>query len=270
MLLSHMKAVEEHLIAISKIPANSGHSLHKGTPREAFIREFLEKHLNSTVQIGTGEIIDSRSKPNERRNQFDIVIYKRNYPRLDFGGGVNAFLAESVVATIEVKSTLDKAGIEQSVRAARAAKLLEKNEVKSFSTGYIPPSILSFVVAYDGPTKMETVHSWIKDAYQTQGIVEPEMSSESDRSQIAGPALEGVFVLGKGFLNFDNAPYGFIQPDVRKQHPSIRWAIAQAESGSLLSLFFLLTVATSNVEGAWLNPLPYIQSFGVSDLLFGQ
>lgn len=120
MLYSHMKAVEEHLLAISKVPANSGHSLHKGTPREAFIREFLEKHLNSTVAIGTGEIIDSRSKPNEQRNQFDIVIYKRNYPKLDFGGGVSGFLAESVVATIEVKSTLDKAGIEQAVRAARA------------------------------------------------------------------------------------------------------------------------------------------------------
>lgn len=97
-------------------------------------------------------------------NQFDIVIYKRNYPKLDFGGGVSGFLAESVVATIEVKSTLDKAGIEQAVRAARAAKSLQKNEVKSFSSGYIPPSILSFVVAYDGPAKMETAHVWVKEA----------------------------------------------------------------------------------------------------------
>ena len=45
MLLAHMSAVEEQLLATSKIPANSGHSLHKGTPREAFIREFLEAHL---------------------------------------------------------------------------------------------------------------------------------------------------------------------------------------------------------------------------------
>ena len=89
MLTAHMNAVENHLLAISKIPANSGHSLHKGTPREAFIREFLESHLNTTVSIGSGEIIDSKSAPNEKRNQFDIVIYKRNYPRLDFGGGIN-------------------------------------------------------------------------------------------------------------------------------------------------------------------------------------
>lgn len=88
MLTAHINAVEDHLLAISKIPANSGHSLHKGTPREAFIREFLESHLNSTVAIGTGEIIDFQSQPSGKRNQFDIVIYKRNYPRLDFGGGV--------------------------------------------------------------------------------------------------------------------------------------------------------------------------------------
>jgi hypothetical protein len=269
MLTAHMHAVEDHLLAISRIPANSGHSLHKGTPREAFIREFLQKHLNSTVSIGTGEIIDHRSKPNEKRNQFDIVIYKQNYPRLDFGGGINGFLVESVVATIEVKSTLDKLGIEQAVKAARNAKQLQKNEVKSFSTGYIPPSALSFVVAYDGPAKMETIHTWIKEVYQAEGIVEPPMTGEQDRSAVAGPALEGVFVLGKGFLNFDNAPYGFVQPAARIANPNLRWAIAQAERGSLLSLFLLLSVATSNVEGSWLNPVPYLQAFKVSSLQFG-
>lgn len=269
MLIAHINAVEDHLLSISNIPANSGHSLHKGTPREAFIREFLESHLNSTVAIGNGEIIDSQSQPGGKRNQFDIVIYKRNYPRLDFGGGISGFLAESVVATIEVKSTLDKAGVEQAVGAARNAKALKKHEVKSFSSGYIPPSILSFVVAYDGPEKMQTAHTWVKEAYQGAGIVEPAMPVEGDRFAIASPALEGVFVLGKGFLNYENAPYGFVRPELRKAHPEIRWAIVNAERGSLLSLFVLLTVATSNVEGAWLNPLPYLGGFNASDLQFG-
>jgi len=269
MLIAHMNAVEENLLAISRIPANSGHSLHKGTPREAFIREFLEKHLNSNVAIGTGEIIDSQSKPNQPRNQFDIVIYKRNYPKLDFGGGISGFLAESVVATIEVKSTLDKAGIEQAVRAARKAKQMQKNEIKVFSSGYVAPAIMSFVVAYDGPAQMQTAHTWVKEVYQAEGIVEPEMPPEQDRSAIAGPALDGVFVLGKGFLNFDNAPYGFIQPEHRKAHPEIRWAIVQADRGSLLSFFLLLTVATSNLEGAFLNPLPYLTDFRVNNLQFG-
>ena len=187
--------------------------------------------MNSTVAIGTGEIIDFQSQPGEKRNQFDIVIYKRNYPRLDFGGGVNGFLVESVVATIEVKSTLDQSGIEQAVRAARNAKALKKHEVKSFSSGYIPPSILSFVVAYDGPAKMKTAHTWVKEVYQSEGITEPDMPAEGDRSIIASPALEGVFILGKGFLNFDNAPYGFVRQELRNTRPQIRWAIADTERG---------------------------------------
>jgi hypothetical protein len=108
MLKSHMDAVENSLVHISQIPANAGHSLHKGTPREAFIKEFLEGHLSSNVAIGTGEIIDSNSPPRAQRNQYDIVIYKTNYPKLDFGGGISGFLIESVVATIEVKSLLDQ------------------------------------------------------------------------------------------------------------------------------------------------------------------
>jgi arginine exporter protein ArgO len=91
----------------------------------------------------------------------------------------------------------------------------------------------------------------------------------ADRSQIAGPALEGVFVLGKGFMNFDNAPYGFIQPEHRTSHPEIRWAIANTERGNLLSLFLLLTVATSSLQGTWLNPIPYLDKFRVLDLHFG-
>lgn len=266
MLIAHINAVEDHLLVVSRIPANSGHSLHKGTPREAFIREFLEKHLNSHVAIGTGEIIDSRSMPGDRRNQFDIVIYKRNYPRLEFGGGISGFFAESVIATIEVKSLLDKAGIEQAIGAARAAKNLKKSEVKSFSAGYIPPSILSYVVAYDGPAKMETAYGWIKDVYMAKNIEEPAITPEAERAQVSSPALDGVFLLGKGFLNFDNSPFGFISDEVRKSNPAVHWTIANVERGSLLSLFMQLTVATSNLDGAWLNPLPYLAAFRIIDI----
>jgi hypothetical protein len=85
MLKAHMDAVEDHLVSISKVPENAGHSLHKGTPREAFIKEFLDGHLPSNVDIGTGEIIAADPHPGHARNQFDIVVYRRNYPKLNFG-----------------------------------------------------------------------------------------------------------------------------------------------------------------------------------------
>lgn len=186
---------------------------------------------------------------------------------MHFGGGLNGFLAESVIATIEVKSTLDKAGIEQAVKAAAAAKKLQRNINKAFEGGYIPPSILSLVVAYDGPASMETVHGWIKSAYASQSICEPIVPPGVNRSEVAGPALEGVYVLGKGFTSYFNDPY--ICP-VMTDFPDYRWLIVDKDRGCLLSLFTLLTVATGNVDGSWLNPLPYLKNFKAMEVVFGK
>ncbi|WP_156901604.1 DUF6602 domain-containing protein [Azohydromonas australica] len=69
-----MSAVENAILQTSGIPANAGHSLHRGTPRENLIVNFLSSHLSENMAIGSGEIFDFRSKPREQRNQFDIVI----------------------------------------------------------------------------------------------------------------------------------------------------------------------------------------------------
>lgn len=254
MLKTHMDAVENSLIHISQIPASSGHPLHKGTPREAFIKEFLEGHLSANVAIGTGELIDANSVPGAPRNQFDIVIYKRNYPRLDFGGGINGFLIESVIATIEVKSVLDQGAIDQAVKAAHAAKSLTPNVNKSFTSGWIPPRVLNFVVAYRGPAQMGTVQGWIANSHQTLGIPMPSWT-QADRLTVPGTALDGVFVLGKGFTKLDNSPLTFNT----QQAPGTQ-VICDTTSGNLLMLFLALQEASDNIEGAWLNAIPYIQS----------
>ena len=256
MLKSHMDAVETSLIYISQIPANAGHTLHRGTPREAFIKKFLEGHLSANVAIGTGEVIDANSQPRASRNQFDIVIYKTNYPKLDFGGGINGFMIESVVATIEVKSVLDQAAIDQSVKAAHAAKSLTPNINTSFSTGWIPPRVLNFVVAYTGPAQMSTVHSWILNSHTSQNIPLPTWNP-GNRVSVPGTALDGVFLLQKGFVKLDNLPMTLNtqQPPVAGTH-----VICDSNSGNMLMLFLALQEACDNVQGAWLNAIPYLQS----------
>jgi hypothetical protein len=267
MLKSHIDAVEQSLLAISQIPANTGHNLHKGTPREAFVRKFLQDHLSERVAIGTGEIIDAKSLPNHPRNQIDIVIYKRDYPKLDFGGGISGFLAESVVATIEVKSLLDRAAMLQSMGTAKTVKALTKNIITSFTTGYQPPSILSYVVAYDGPASMTTVHAWFAGIHAELGIAYPLMPPNGEqRISIASPSVDGVFLLGRGFIQFDNSPLGFIRDDLRQAHPDLHWAVADTPNGNLLLLFLLLTQAVSGVSGSWLNPGPYVANFNVANL----
>lgn len=70
MLKAHLSAIEKAILCQSAIQATAGHSLHKGSPREIFIKSFLQCH-NENVSFGTGEIIDSSSKPGEHRNQID-------------------------------------------------------------------------------------------------------------------------------------------------------------------------------------------------------
>jgi Domain of unknown function (DUF6602) len=270
MLKSHMDAVENQLLATSRVPANSGHSLHKGTPREAFIKEFLEGHLPSNVAIGTGEIIDANSKPGQQRNQYDIVIYRRSYPKLDFGGGVSGFLIESVVATIEVKSTLTQAEFTNAASAAKNCKALAPNTVQSFQTGYVPPCVLNYVVAYDGPASLKTVHGWIAKEYPNLGIGSLVLSTDENRRiSTAAEAVDAVFILGKGFLYFDNVPTGFANAAARAANPNCNWVFADTSAGNLLLLFMMIQGATANIEGKWLNAIPYLSNFRIQGIAMG-
>jgi len=269
MLKSHMDSFEKQLIATSKIPANSGHSLHKGTPRETFIKQFLQSHLPEAVSIGSGEIIDNQSLPGQQRNQFDIVIYKKNYPKLDFGGGINGFLIESVIATIEVKSTLTSTGLKSAIKAAKNSKSLKKSVTQSFSTGYIPPAILNFVVAYNGPQNMSTVYRWIPQIHGSLNISCPSLSTDFEqRISTPSPSIDSVFILEKGFVYFDNVPAGFINDSIRQQNPNSKWVFCNSNTGNLLLFFLFLQDATANIQGQWLNSSPYLKSFEVEGAKF--
>ncbi len=269
MLNAHCAAREQALLAISKIPANSGHSLHKGTPREAFIREFLVDHLSETVAFGTGEIIDARSQPCEKRNQIDIVVYKRDYPRLSFGGGVNGYFVESLVSAIEVKSTLTKADLREAVRAANRIKNLERHLNVCMRSGGEPPGPICLVVAYDGPSQMTTVYSWLREIHGELNISIPELpASGNDRVAVLNPSVDAIFILGKGFLYFDNIPIGFMNDEMRQNRPKARWFMANVQTGSLLVLFLILTTAVSHVAGSWMNPIPYLSGFRIEPARF--
>lgn len=76
-----------------------------GAIREDVVRNILESFLPPSVQIGTGQIIDSTGKLS---NQVDIVIARGTAPAFRFMGNISAFLFETVVATIEIKSMLYK------------------------------------------------------------------------------------------------------------------------------------------------------------------
>jgi hypothetical protein len=264
MLKSHFDAVEDYLLALKKIGDNTGHSLHKGTPREVFIQEFLKNHLSEKVSIGSGEIIDMNSLSGEKRNQHDIVIFKNEYPRIDFGGNIRGFLAESVIATIEIKSNLTENRLKKAINAAKTVKNLETSRGATMRMGWTPPAPLNFVVAYGGPAKMETVHGWIEKIYEEEGIQYPAMPpTKAERFKIPSPAIDAIFILGKGFLQFDNFPAGFIQDSMRTSDPESKWGIADMDKGSLLMLFIFLTQAITGFSFTSFNPASYVSRVNI-------
>ena len=269
MLKAHLDAVEQHLLHVSRIPANAGHTLHRGTPREAFIKEFLTNHLSAKLAVGTGEIIDASSLPREPRNQFDIVIYKAEYPKLHLGGEVNAFLAESVVATIEVKSLLTDKDLDSAIGNASRAKKLTRNLITSFTSGYVPPGILSYVIAYDGPKNMSTAYAWLKNSENNRMLNQFEMPAQlQQRLHVLSESVEGVFVLGKGCIIFDNSPVSAVNDANRLHFPNSKYQVISGSGGNLLFLFFLIAQAGCNVAGQWGDLAPYIQGYRVSDIKF--
>jgi hypothetical protein len=258
LLQDHLRAIEVTLLAQSRISANAGHPLHKGTPRENFLKNFLVDHLSERVAIGQGEIIDARTQTSEPRHQNDIIIYRRNFPRITFDHATSAYLAESVVATIEVKSTLAKDELVKAVRAAHDIKQLERHDHNILSAGYRPPSILSYVVAYDGPASMETVCSWLNPVHQELCLSYPMISSQN-RLTTPSPSLDGIFVLGKGIVLFANSPFIFSAIEqLFQQNANVNWFFADTKSDNLMLLFLLLTNVTSNIGETYLDPFAYL------------
>jgi len=79
------------------------HGVLIGDAREALIQIVLSRILPSAYEIGRGQVVDSLGN---RSKQIDIVIARRDSPSLSLLSGAKVYLIESVLATIEVKSSL--------------------------------------------------------------------------------------------------------------------------------------------------------------------
>ena len=191
MLISHINAIEEVLLAQSKTATNAGHPNLRGGPREWFIRDFLSGHLPSTLEIGQGEIIDSKSQPNPAqgsyRPQVDVVVYRRDIPKIRYSTTDSAYLVEGAMATIESKSTLTQAELEKACDSANVHKNLNRQSFSGMTIGSPPTEVISYVVAFDGPAQMSTVSGWLVNYVQQKNAQPSKL-------------VDMVVILGKGIL----------------------------------------------------------------------
>lgn len=95
------------------------HKLAKGELRELFVADILKQFLTSQFDIGSGIVINQKG---EQSRQTDIIIYDRRIlPPFIKEQHLGVFPAESVLATIEIKSDLRKSDL---LKAEDSAKIM--------------------------------------------------------------------------------------------------------------------------------------------------
>lgn len=231
MIDAHLNAIEAVLLAQSTIATNAGHPNLRGGPREWFIRDFLESHLPSMLEVGQGELVSAHSVPNPGqkayRPQVDIVLYRRDFPKLAYSRADTGFLIEGTVATIECKSDLNKAELAKACEAHKEHKALAYVYMEISVPSTIEPLFailpypISYVVAFSGPAEIETAARWMPEIMKEKNIEEKDM-------------VDFVAVLGKGFI-VRLRSWPTLQ--VTNTPPEHRWAYSSIERGCLAAMF---------------------------------
>jgi hypothetical protein len=80
------------------------HPGESGRAREQILTAFIEQLVPSLFGVSTGFVVDALGG---KSRQLDVVVYQTDYAPAFEIGRVKHFLAESVVAVLEVKAAID-------------------------------------------------------------------------------------------------------------------------------------------------------------------
>ena len=184
------RRIANALAAQASVAGGTGHAVTTGLTRETIVKRFLRPHLPQIFDIRSGVIVDAERK---QSRQQDCVVVDTRLPLIDIGSDTDAILvAESVVATIEIKSFLGSSELSDTLESIAATKKLTRTGQQSYEkagigvmlNGVLP--IVSYVFAYDG-LSLETLARNISEFAQSRGD--------------GGIVPEAICVLSKGIIS---------------------------------------------------------------------
>ena len=112
------------------------HQGEKGLLRELFLRRLVESILPPHFAVGSGIIVDTWARQSP---QVDLLIYdRRRMPPILEEHGHGIYPVDAVLRVIEVKSLLDKDGLEQFGKLVHALNPLNPDGLKMASPGTLP------------------------------------------------------------------------------------------------------------------------------------
>lgn len=194
-LKEKLAAVEAQMRAkLEEARATFAHSGDKGASLENSFRAFLKEYLPRRLEVGYGEIIDSKGR---RSKQTDVVIVNEDHPFTFTPDLPGLFFVEGVCAAGEVKASLTSEGLRNALENSWHFKKLriEPGEGTIIRTNpsdrdrfyKCPPW---FLVAFESQLSLASIRARIEEfieerAVETNGLV------------------DAVFVLGRGWvINF--------------------------------------------------------------------
>lgn len=157
------------------------HAGTAGSAREQILKDFLSAHLPELITVVSGQIFDANENYSKQQ---DIVLVLKSMPRLPFASGSDLIFQEGVVATIEIKTTLNSSTL----------KVVGENiaSVRKLGPGF-------FVTA-----QMSVTHSWPSNRILTAVVTYGGNTLESLASMLTGmendARLDLLLDLSKGLL----------------------------------------------------------------------
>lgn len=123
----------------------------RGNALEIATRDFFEKHLPRSVNVGTGEVIASESDNDSagaRSGQMDLVFSNQSQPFPTARDIPTLFFIEGVLAAGEVKTSLSRSVMPDELRKARKFRALRAKNMSRLVKVTSPDVWASYYVFY--------------------------------------------------------------------------------------------------------------------------
>ena len=123
----------------------------RGNALEIASRDFFEKHLPRSVNVGTGEVIASESDNDSagaRSGQMDLVFSNQSQPFPTARDIPTLFFIEGVLAAGEVKTSLSRSVMPDELRKARKFRALRAKNMSRLVQVTSPDVWASYYVFY--------------------------------------------------------------------------------------------------------------------------
>jgi hypothetical protein len=112
---------------------------------------------------------------------------------------------------------------------------------------------------------METVYGWLGKIHNETNICIPELGmSREERAKILCPSVDSVFLLGKGFLYFDNTLTGYTSNPIHQEHSDAKWIYANSQDGNICLLSIFLTDVISSYLASIPRLTPYLRASDIT------